>query len=143
MRPPKPKVKYKMLPIRSNGIPLPEVTLKRIAKQQRLEVCEAMLPSMEPEWMKQKMSKQKDVPRAPNYQAQCRARVHNDELGKLIKQHAQLLVDNGWDNFIRLLRQQGDLRPDPDRAGHHPACRLLHNISKRGVPAMMTTEPWS
>ena len=52
-------------------------------------------------------------------------------------------MDNGWDNFVCLLRQWGDLWPDPYWAGHHPACRFLHNISKRGVPAMMMTEPWS
>ena len=96
-------------------------TCQQIAKMQGRELDEAEKNTMEPEWMSEQQKPTPSVLLTPNYQAQCRARVQNDELGKLIKQHAQLLVDNRWEKFVHLLHQQGDLHLDPARAGHHPA----------------------
>ena len=106
------------------------------------ELDEAEKNTTEPEWMSEQQKPTLSVPPSPNYRAQCQARVQNDELGKLIEQHAQLLVDNGWEKFVHLLHQQGDLHLNLARAGHHPAYRLLDNIAKRGVLAVMLTEPW-
>ena len=108
------------------------------------ELEKAEKNSTEPEWMSEQQKPTLSVLLTPNsYRAQCWARVQNDELGKLIEQHAQLLVDNGWEKFVHLLRQQGDLHLDLARAGHHPAYQLLDNIAKRGVLAVMLTEPWT
>ena len=76
------------------------------------ELDKAEKNTTEPEWMSEQQKPTPSVPLTPNYRAQCRARVQNDELGKLIEQHAQLLVDNGWEKFVHLLRQRGNLHLD-------------------------------
>jgi len=80
---------------------------------------------------------------APGYRASCRAKVQNDDLGKLIQAHVDLISNCGWRRLVRRLRGRGDLRGDSSLLQGHPATELLLRMKECGVPAVMTTEPWS
>ena len=69
--------------------------------------------------------------------------MQNDELGKIILENVRVLQKVGWRGLIRTLRQRGDLRVQPAAMKGHPAGRMLRRLEKEGVPAVMTTPPWS
>jgi hypothetical protein len=70
-----------------------------------------------------------------------RVEARADELGKNIRLQCQALVDVGWDIMIQQARGRGDLQARPP--SHHGAAPLLQRMAKHGVPAVMTTAPWS
>jgi hypothetical protein len=63
------------------------------------------------------------------------------ELGKLIDESVTLLEKVGWENFVKLRRQGGDLSSLANV--NHPAHRLLKHLKHRGAPVKLTTPPWT
>ena len=128
---------------RSNWMPLsPAVKEKILRLQGPVPEADTSVPR-EPDWRPVERKKETTIPRQLNYREQCKARVWNDELGKLITCHSELLLALGWEGFVRAICQRGDLRPDPRVVGSHPAYHLLQHLSKHGAPAVTTTPPWS
>ena len=62
------------------------------------------------------------------------------ELGKCIARDVALLNKLGWKRFVAAKRPRKDLA---DLHINHPARRLLHSYKTHGVPAKVTTPPWS
>jgi len=62
------------------------------------------------------------------------------ELGKCIARDVALLNKLGWKRFVAAKRPRKDLA---DLHINHPARRLLHTYKTHGVPAKVTTQPWS
>ncbi len=62
------------------------------------------------------------------------------ELGKCIAHDVALLNKLGWKRFVAARRPRKDLA---DMHINHPAKRLLSNYRNQGVPAKVTTPPWS
>ena len=62
------------------------------------------------------------------------------ELGKCIARDVALLNKLGWKRFVAARRHRKDLA---DLHINHPAKRLLMTYKNQGVPAKVTTPPWS
>ena len=62
------------------------------------------------------------------------------DLGKCIEHDVALLQKLGWRRFVATKRYRKDLT---EMQFDHPARRLLLTYKKRGVPAKVTTSPWS
>lgn len=75
--------------------------------------------------------------------ARARARVMDDELGKLITQHTADFMDKNWRTFIKDIQGRGNLDPSPSVVEKHPAGPLVKHLATNGVPVIMQTEPWS
>jgi len=83
-----------------------------------------------------------EAPRPAGYREKCRARVQNDELGKIIAEQSDAFDRQDWDDFIHETRQRGDLLPTPQVTQGHPAGNLISHLAKLGTPAIMSTAPW-
>ena len=70
-----------------------------------------------------------------------RVQVRNDELGKYVREHTALLEQCGFEATVRRIRPRGDL--EVNQRHWHPASPLLRHFAKCGVPAVMSTAPWS
>ena len=84
---------------------------------------------------------QQDLP--PSLRESRRARLQNDELGKRVHNHVRSLRELGWRGLVQHHRNRGDLQIAPAIVGDHPAKDLLQHMASHGVPAKMTTPPWS
>ena len=63
------------------------------------------------------------------------------ELGELIRKDCQLLSRVGWQKFVHLRRNGGDLA-SLDNV-HHKARDLLQTMKEQGVKVQFSTPPWS
>ena len=79
---------------------------------------------------------------APSLREKDRAKVLDDDLGKLILQNVESIDAIGWPSFRNKLRGRGDLRIT-HLAKTHPAHRLLERLQAVGAPAIMSSKPWS
>jgi len=75
--------------------------------------------------------------------ARSRARVRNDELGKIIRKQSELFVTKDWRSFVHSVRGRGDLQPDMMALQNHSARRLIKHLAEKGAPVVLTTAPWS
>lgn len=73
----------------------------------------------------------------------ARARVIDDELGKLIRQQTEDFMEKDWRTFVRDVRGRGDLQSTTPAMDEHPASQLIRHLAVRGAPAMMQTAPWT
>jgi len=78
----------------------------------------------------------------PNYREEQRARVRNDDLGKLITKHTERFLNASWESYVASLRGRGDLAITP-AAEQHAASNWLKQVARNGVPAVMATAPWT
>ena len=141
--PPKPKGVYTMSMQWLNGTPL----LTEVAKGEEIVTTRSDTRTGTSEDMRSRLAASgKDAKEcdttATNYHEQCKARVWNDELGKLITCHSKLLLDLGWEGFMWAVHQRGDLWPDPNVVGEHPVYHLLHHLAKHRALAVTATKPW-
>ena len=81
-------------------------------------------------------------PPKPSSRESDRAKVMEDDLGKLVSQNVEQLRAIGWTRLHRKLRGRGDLRLQP-LAASHPAYPLLLRLQHEGAPAVMSSQPWS
>jgi len=75
--------------------------------------------------------------------AKARARVRNDELGKLVRKHTELFRTKDWRSFVTDLQGRGDLQPNADSLKNHQAHGLLKVLATTRAPAVLHTKPWS
>jgi hypothetical protein len=72
-----------------------------------------------------------------------RITVKADGLGKYVLSHSEMLQDQGWMVLVWKVQGHGDIKVQPSICNLHPAGHLLRWIGKCGVPARMTTKPWT
>lgn len=141
VRPPKPKKEeYTMRLEPLNGYVLKEETIRKImgdgaAKRARPTT---MPPDARPE-----KQKKKPKPAKPGYREKQRAKVLNDELGTYIAMQSELFREHDWEEFVRIVRQRGDLLEPKGMAAEHPGAQFLQHLARYGAPAITTTAPWS
>jgi hypothetical protein len=64
------------------------------------------------------------------------------ELGKYAAAAASQLVELGWAAFMQLYQSPSSLHPAISQAPH-PAASYLHQLARSGVPAPLSSTPWS
>ena len=80
------------------------------------------------------------VARPPSQRESHRARLQEDELGKLIAYYVSVLKSIGWPRLLKRLRGRGDL--DVKIQGLHKAAPLLERLQRHGAPALLKSKPW-
>ena len=84
----------------------------------------------------------KPKPGRPSYRETQRAKLQEDDLGKLIAEHVDLLNEIGWPRLLRRLRGRGDLKVNSKALRFHPARHFLQRLQSTGAPAVLRTDPW-
>ena len=80
------------------------------------------------------------VARPPSQRESHRARLQEDELGKLIDYYVSVLKSIGWPRLLKRLRGRGDLAVKIQ--GLHKAAPLLERLQRHGAPALLKSKPW-
>ena len=81
--------------------------------------------------------------RPPSQRESHRAKLQEDELGKLIDYYVEVVDSIGWPRLLQTLRGRGDLQISASALKHHPAAHYLHRLQRHGAPAVLKTKPWS
>jgi len=144
MRPAKLKV-YQMTVKNLGGFALPKSVMNKVRGDYGNVVTEqSKPPELLPAETKLPPLQQRSIPpKEPGYREQCRAKVRNDELGKLVVEHAALLSEMDFNSYVQATRNRGDLLPNPSVFGSHPAFPFLKRIAKHGVPVVTSSLPWT
>jgi len=74
--------------------------------------------------------------------AKSRARVRNDELGKIVRKHSEAFVKTDWWTFVTSVRGRGDVKPNMETLQGHNAKELLKYLGEMGAPVVLSTKPW-
>ena len=82
-------------------------------------------------------------PRPPSQREAHRARLQEDELGKLIDYYVAAVESIGWPQLLQTLRGRGDLRISARALKRHPAASYLRRLARHGAPAVLKSKPWS